>query len=244
MFHSQQWVYVPQTAGAPTAFLPRATSPIVEFHPSPAQPALQMETCLTSLQHLPIRLILLSENPHSPPLLPLFLSLLSPAVLLFPLLSTGSVCLPSSWMLFSLLPAREPCCLKLFQWPVFVACVLWFSKIHNFTSFSPGEGLRQTSGGLACFQMWLPPMQSSPAWVVPCSGLKGVRTRKEPEGQCGLWRFICVVCSTALRALQISPVPKVLQCHGGESQRRTGAWTDCWRASSPTPGSRQYQLQI
>lgn len=202
-----------------------------------------MEACLTSLHQLPIWFILLSDQGKS--------SLFSTASIIpFPFLSfclvvplsQHSVCLPSSWMLFSLLPAHEPCCLKLFQLSVFVAHVLLFSKIHNFTSFSPGGGLRQTSEGLACLQMMFPPHAESPAWVFPYGGLKGVKSRKEPEERCGLWTFAWFVVLHSEPCK--SPLPKVLQCHGGESQRRTGAWTDCWRASSPTPGSRQYQLQI
>lgn len=69
MFHSQHCkhlhVCADKIAGAPTAFLPRTTSPIVEFQPSPSQPALQMETRLTSSHQLPIWLILLNDQGKS-----------------------------------------------------------------------------------------------------------------------------------------------------------------------------------
>lgn len=100
-------------------------------------------------------------------------------------------------MLFSLLPACEPCCLKLFQLPVFVAHVLLFSKMHHFTSLSPGGGLRQTSEGLDCLQVWFPPHAESPAQVVPCSGLKGAQDPKGARRE--VWAVdICMVCSIAL----------------------------------------------
>lgn len=88
MFHSQHCQHLGLCPGktpvAPMAFLPRASSLMVVFHPSPTWPALQMEMNLTSLRQLTIWLILFSDQGKSS---------------LFP---------PASFILFSLL--LSPCC--------------------------------------------------------------------------------------------------------------------------------------
>lgn len=161
MFHSQhcqhQGVCPDKTLVARMTFLPRATSPTVIFHPSPARPALQMEMSLTSLHRLTIWLILFSDQAKS--------SLFSAAsLILFSLFCSPCPYLPAlAPFTFLLAVCSSTCCLlvsprclKLLQLPGFVARVLLFSKIHHFTSFSPSGDLRHLSEVLACLQMWFP----------------------------------------------------------------------------------------
>lgn len=69
MFHSQRCQHLGVCPGktpvAPTALPPSATSPTVVLQPSPAQPALQMETSLTSLHQLTASLTLFIDQAKS-----------------------------------------------------------------------------------------------------------------------------------------------------------------------------------